>query len=156
VQLHRPARDKQQEVQTTARLILRQQPLFKCLTDEQLDSLLPRGKVVHFGRGESIIRQGENGDSMFIIVAGEANVTAERNGVSRQIAGIKTGDCFGEMSLLTGELRSATVIANSDCEVVEIDKAVLGQSLKEHPELLAQLSGLLAQRQLNTQDAFAD
>jgi small-conductance mechanosensitive channel/CRP-like cAMP-binding protein len=155
VQLERPARDKQQEVQTAARFILRHQPLFKCLTDEQLDALLPRGKVVHFGRGESIIRQGDNGDSMFIIVAGEANVTAERKGLSRLVAGMKAGDCFGEMSLLTGELRSATVTANSDCEVVEIDKAVLGQSLKESPELLAQLSELLAQRQLNTQDAFA-
>lgn len=155
VQLERPGRDRQQEYQTAARLILRQQPLFKCLTDEQLDALLPRGRVVHFGRGETIIRQGDNGDSMFIMVAGEANVTAERHGLTRQVAGMRAGDCFGEMSLLTGELRSATVVANSDCEVVEIDKAVLGQSLKEHPELLTQLSELLAQRQLNTRDAFA-
>src|SRR6266567_1745337 len=58
------------------------------------------------------------------------------------------------MSWLTGELRSATVVANADCEVVEIDKAVLGQSLKENPSLLAQLSELLAQRQLKTEDAF--
>ena len=148
-------RDKHQEVQTSARVILRQQPLFKCLGDEQLDALLPRGKVIHFGNGETMIRQGENGDSMFIIVEGEANVVAERNGFTRHVASIKAGDCFGEMSLLTGELRSATVVANSDCEVVEITKAVLGESLKENPELLAQLSELLAQRQLKTEDAFA-
>src|SRR5205807_2491362 len=66
LQLERPARDKQQQVQTGARIILRQQPLFKCLSDEQLDTLIPRGRVAHFGRGEKIIRQGENGDSMFI------------------------------------------------------------------------------------------
>lgn len=155
VQLERPARDKQQEVQSAARIILRQQPLFKCLTDEQLDTLLPRGKVVHFGRGETIIRQGESGDSMFIMVEGEAQVTAERNGLSRHVAGIKGGDCFGEMSLLTGEQRSATIVAHSDCQVVEIDKSVLGQSLKENPELLAQLSELLAQRQLENRDTFA-
>jgi small-conductance mechanosensitive channel len=156
VQLERPERDKQQEVQTAARIILRQQPLFRCLSDEQLDALLPRGKVVHFGRGETMIRQGETGDSMFIIAAGEANVLAERNGQSRLVASMKSGDCFGEMSLLTGEPRSATVVASSDCEVVEIDKAVLGQSLKENPGLLAQLSQLLAQRQLQTEDAFAN
>ncbi|HZR16733.1 MAG TPA: mechanosensitive ion channel family protein [Verrucomicrobiae bacterium] len=156
IQLERPARDKHLEVQTAARLILRQQPLFKCLTDEQLDALLPRGKVVHFGRGETVIRQGDNGDSMFILVEGAANVVAERNGRSKQVGEIKAGECFGEMSLLTGELRSATVVASSDCEVVEIDKAVLGQSLKQNPGLLAQLSELLAQRQLQTEDAFAE
>lgn len=155
IQLERPARDKQQEIQSAARIILRQQPLFKCLTDEQLDTLLPRGKMVHFGRGETVIRQGENGDSMFILVEGEANVIAERGGRSKQVADFKAGDCFGEMSLLTGELRSATVVANSDCEVVEIDKTVLAPSLKDNPELLAQLSELLAQRQLQTEDAFA-
>jgi small-conductance mechanosensitive channel/CRP-like cAMP-binding protein len=155
IQIERPGRDKQQEVQSAARLILRQQPFFKCLNDEQLDAMLPRGKVVHFGRGETIIRQGENGDSMFIIVEGEANVLAERNGQARLMATVKAGDCFGEMSLLTGELRSATVVAASDCEVVEIAKNVLGQSLKENPGLLAQLSELLAQRQLQNEDTFA-
>lgn len=155
VQLERPARDRQQQVQSAARLILRQQALFKCLTDEQLDALLPRGKVVHFGRGETVIQQGENGDSMFIIVEGEASVMASRNGQSKDVAFMKSGDCFGEMSLLTGEPRSATIVATSDCELVEIDRAVLGQSLKENPGLLAQLSELLAQRQLKNEDAFA-
>jgi small-conductance mechanosensitive channel/CRP-like cAMP-binding protein len=154
IQLERPARDKRQELQSAARLILRQQPLFKCLSDEQLDSLLPRGKVVHFGRNETIIQQGENGDSMFIIVEGEANVSATRNGQTRQITRMRAGDCFGEMSLLTGELRSATVVASTDCELVEIDKAVIAQSLTENPDLLAHLSELLARRQLQTEDAF--
>jgi CRP-like cAMP-binding protein len=155
IQLERPGRDKQQEVQSTARLILRQQPLFKCLSDEQLDSLLPRGRVVHFGRNETIIQQGDNGDSMFIVVQGDATVTATRDGQTKQIATISAGDCFGEMSLLTGELRSATVVAETDCELVEIDKTVIAQSLKENPDLLAQLSELLARRQLHTEDAFA-
>jgi small-conductance mechanosensitive channel/CRP-like cAMP-binding protein len=152
--LERPPRDKQHQVQTGARLILRQQPLFKCLSDEQLDTLIPRGRVVHFGRGEKIIRQGENGDSMFILVEGEANVIVERNGTSKQVASLGAGDCFGEMSLLTGEQRSATILAGKDCEVVEIDKPVLARSLKEHPELLAQLSELLAKRKLETEGAF--
>jgi CRP-like cAMP-binding protein len=154
IQLERPARDKRQELQSAARLILRQQPLFKCLSDEQLDTLLPRGKVVHFGRNETIIQQGEKGDSMFIIVAGEASVSATRNGLTKQITRMGAGDCFGEMSLLTGELRSATVVASTDCELVEIDKAVIAHSLTENPDLLAHLSELLARRQLQTEDAF--
>ena len=154
VQLERPARDKQQEVQTTARLILRQQPLFKCLPDEQLDALLPRGRAAHFGRDEKVIQQGDNGDSMFILVSGEAHVVVERNGSARPVGALSAGDCFGEMSLLTGEKRSATVIAQTDCEVVEITKQVLSGSLKTYPELLNQLSELLARRQIQIESAF--
>ena len=155
VQLERPVRDKQLEVQAAARVILRQQPLFRCLTDEQLDALLPRGRVVHFGRNEKLIQQGERGDSMFILVDGEATVVVERNGAPTPVAFLRPGDCFGEMSLLTGEKRSATVIAQADCQVVEIGKAVLARSLKENPELLASLSELLARRQLETEGALA-
>src|SRR5712672_1322875 len=126
LQIERPARDKQQEVQTAARIILRQQPLFKCLSDEQLDSLLPRGKAVHFGRGETVIQQGADGDSMFVLVDGQANVVVQQNGSPRSVAVLNSGDCFGEMSLLTGEKRNASVIANQDCELVEIGKTVLG------------------------------
>jgi small-conductance mechanosensitive channel/CRP-like cAMP-binding protein len=156
LRIEKPSRDKQEAVQSTARIILRQQPLFKCLTDQQLDALLPRGRVVHFGQGEKLIQQGDNGDSMFILVEGEANVFVERNGASRLVASLKSGDCFGEMSLLTGERRSATVQANTDCEVVEIDKPVLTRSLKEHPGLLAQLSELLAKRRMETEGIFAE
>jgi small-conductance mechanosensitive channel/CRP-like cAMP-binding protein len=155
VQLERPARDKQLEVQTAARIILRQQPLFRCLSDEQLDVLLPRGRIVHFGRDEKLIQQGDSGDSMFILVDGEATVVVERHGGPRPVAFLRPGDCFGEMSLLTGEQRSATVIAQTDCEVVEIGKEVLARSLKQNPELLARLSELLARRQMETEGVLA-
>jgi small-conductance mechanosensitive channel len=151
VQLERPARSRQQEVQSAARLMLRQQPLFKSFSDDQLDALFPRGQVTSFGRGEKVIEQGANGDSMFILVKGEANVVLNRNGLDTHIASLRSGDCFGEMSLLTGEKRSASVIADSDCEVVEIGKPVLANSLKENPELLTKLSTLLAQRQLENE-----
>jgi small-conductance mechanosensitive channel/CRP-like cAMP-binding protein len=155
VQVERPMRSKQQEVQSTARQILRQQPLFKSFTDDQLDALLPRGQLSSFGRGEKVIEQGANGDSMFILVKGEANVVVNRNGFDTHVASLNSGDCFGEMSLLTGERRSASVIAKSDCEVVEIGKPILANSLKENPELLEKLSGLLAQRQMENEGTIA-
>jgi small-conductance mechanosensitive channel/CRP-like cAMP-binding protein len=155
VQLERPAKSKEQELQSAARAILRQQPLFKALSDAQFDALLPRGRIVHFGRGEKLIEQGADGQSMFILVDGEAGVVVERNGSLAQVASLKSGDCFGEMSLLTGEKRSATVIANRDCEAVEIGKPILAQSLKENPELLHKLSELLAQRQMENEGVLA-
>ena len=156
VQIERPARDKQQEVQSAARLILRQQPLFKSFTDVQLDSLLPRGQAVHFGRGEKMIEQGENGDSMFILVEGRADVFVKRNDALARVAELASGDCFGEMSLLTGETRSATIVASADCEVVEIGKPILARSLKENPQLLSQLSELLARRRMENEGLLAD
>ena len=72
VHLERPARNKEQEIQSTARIMLRQQPLFKSSRDDQLDALLPRGRLIHFGRGEKLIQQGDDGDSMFILVAGRS------------------------------------------------------------------------------------
>ena len=155
VQIERPGRTKEQQVQTAARIMLAQQPIFKCLTDAQLDALLPRGQVIHFGRNEKIIEQGAAGESMFILVDGEANVVVDRKGFQTHIASLKAGDCFGEMSLLTGEHRSATILANKDCEVVEIGKAVLAHSLKENPELLHKLSELLARRQMETEGLVA-
>jgi len=155
IQIEKAPPEKPSDIQTAARAILRHQPLFGCLTEEQLAALMPRASVARFGQGERLIEQGDAGDSMFLLVEGNARVAVERNGGSKPVASLKPGDCFGEMSLLTGERRSATVSADSDCVVVEIDKAVLGQSLKENPELLTQLSSLLARRQLETEGVLA-
>jgi signal-transduction protein with cAMP-binding, CBS, and nucleotidyltransferase domain len=155
VHIERPLRSKEQEIQNTARIMLRQHALFKSLNDAQLDALLPRGQLVHFGRGEKLIQQGDEGNSMFILVDGEANVVVERNSTPVHVASLRSGDCFGEMSLLTGERRSATVMAHSDCEVVEIGKHVLARSLKENQDLLAKLSALLAKRQMETEGIVA-
>ncbi|MGO8764460.1 MAG: cyclic nucleotide-binding domain-containing protein [Limisphaerales bacterium] len=156
VQLERPAPDKQQQVQGAARAMLRQHPLFKSFTDVQLDALLPRGQAVHFGRGEKLIHQGDNGDSMFILVDGRAEVLASRDGIQAPVGALGAGDCFGEMSLLTGERRSATVVAATDCEVVEIGKEILGKSLKENPQLLTKLGELLAKRRLETEGILSE
>ncbi len=155
VQLERPVRNKEQEIQNTARIMLRQHALFKTLSDDQLDALLPRGRLIHFGRGEKLIEQGDEGTSMFILVTGQANVIVERNGQPTHVASLRSGDCFGEMSLLTGERRSATVQAHTDCEVVEIGKPVLAHSLKENPDLLTKLGALLAKRQMETEGVVA-
>jgi len=151
IQIERTHRTREQDIQNSARAMLRNHHLFKTLSDDQLDALLPRGRIIHFGRGEKLIHQGDEGDSMFILVSGRADVIVERNNNPTNVALLQNGDCFGEMSLLTGERRSATIVASRDCEVVEISKPVLAQSLKENPELLASLSALLAKRQMETE-----
>src|SRR6266699_5019331 len=102
-----------------ARAILREEPLFECLSDAQIDNLVQQSQVANFGRGERVIREGAEGDSMFVLLRGAAKVSISRNGTSIPVATLSAGNCFGEMSLLTGEPRSATVRADGDCYVME-------------------------------------
>src|SRR6476660_4107329 len=142
-----PAQDDQAE----ALSILRGEPLFECLSDEQLDHLVKQARLNIFGRGEPVIEEGSPGDSMFVLLRGEANVLVSKNGSTIQVATLNSGDCFGEMSLLTGEPRSATVRADRDCYVMEIGKPTMAEVLQSEPGCLVQLSELLAQRKMETE-----
>ena len=150
------AHDVEAESRRGARKILRQQPLFACFSDGQLDELLTETQRARFGRGETIIEQGQQGSSMFVLLGGSADVLVAANGHTTRVAGLRAGDCFGEMSLLNGEPRSATVRAGSDCEVVEIGKASLAEMLQKSPELLHGLCDLLAKRRLENEGILAE
>jgi CRP-like cAMP-binding protein len=130
--------------------LLAAQPLFSCLDTDQLAMLAGGARRIRFGRGERIIRQGDAGDSMFILSHGTAEVLAEKEGRSWPVATLSAGDCFGEISLLTGEPRSATVVAKFDCEVVEIEKQTIGILLREHPELADSLRETVVARRSAT------
>src|SRR5438876_881541 len=140
-----------QDDQAEALSILRGEPLFECLSDEQLDHLVKQASLNVFGRGEPVIQEGSPGDSMFVLLRGEANVLVSKNGSTIQVATLSAGDCFGEMSLLTGEPRSATVRADRDCYVMEIGKPTMAEVLRSAPNCLEQLSHLLAQRKMETE-----
>ena len=155
VRMEHPAPAEPDGARAAARKILASQPLFACLSPEQLDSLVPADGAACYGAGERVIIEGSEAASMFILVAGQAVVTVGGAESARRIAELRAGDCFGEMSLLTGERRSATVVAGTDCVVVEIHKEAVAAALRASPELLTQLGGLLAQRQMQTEGAKA-
>ena len=151
----KPARPIQEE-QTEALSILRDEPLFDCLSDEQLNQLVGHAHLSIFGRGEPVIEEGSPGDSMFVLLRGTANVFVSKNGSKIQVATLSAGDCFGEMSLLTGEPRSATVRADGDCYVMEIGKPVMAEVLRDAPSCLEKLSELLAQRKMETEGVLKE
>src|SRR6266436_5433736 len=134
-----------------ARAILREEALFECLSDGQIDNLVKEARLNYFGRGERVIQEGAEGDSMFVLVRGAARVWVSKNGSSIPVATLSAGDCFGEMSLLTGESRTATVQAESDCYVLEIGKPVMAEVIRDSPDCLERLSELLARRKLETE-----
>jgi small-conductance mechanosensitive channel len=140
-----------QEESQEARAVLRSEALFECLSDEQIDSLVQQSQVSHFGRGERVIREGAEGESMFVLLSGAAEVSISKNGTSIPVATLKAPDCFGEMSLLTGERRTATVRAETDCQVMEIGKPVMAEVLRAAPDCLERLSELLARRKMETE-----
>jgi small-conductance mechanosensitive channel/CRP-like cAMP-binding protein len=150
--LERKAATSMQEEYQEARAILRSEALFECLSDEQIESLVQQSQVSHFGRGERVIREGAEGDSMFVLLRGAAEVSISKNGTSIPVATLKAPDCFGEMSLLTGEHRTATVRAQTDCQVMEIGKPVMAELLRASPDCLERLSELLAKRKMETED----
>src|SRR5438093_7741711 len=151
LQVQRKAAPRAQDDQAEALSILRGEALFGCLSDEQLDHLVKQAHLNTFGRGEPVIEEGSPGDSMFVMLRGAASVFVSKNGSKIQVASLGAGDCFGEMSLLTGEPRSATVRADADCYVMEIGKPVMAEVLRGAPECLVQLSELLAQRKMETE-----
>jgi len=139
------------EDQAEAFSILRAEPLFDCLSEDQLNQMVNQARLTLFGRGEPVIEEGAAGDSMFVMLRGAANVFVSKNGSKIQVATLSAGDCFGEMSLLTGEPRSATVRADGDCYVMEIGKPVMAEVLSGAPSCMEQLSQLLAQRRMETE-----
>jgi small-conductance mechanosensitive channel/CRP-like cAMP-binding protein len=89
------------------------------LNDEQRARLVASSRALLYEAGQTIVREGEPGASMFVVRRGEAAVTV--GGTDGELARHREGGFFGEMSLLTGDPRSATVSAATDCELIEID-----------------------------------
>src|SRR5204862_8049291 len=105
---------------------------------------------------EPVIQEGSPGDSMFVLLRGAPNVSVSKNGSTIQVATLNAGDCFGEMSLLTGEPRSASVRADADCYVMEIGKPIMAEVLRGAPECLEKLSELPAQRKMETEGVLKE
>jgi len=124
--------------------------LFGPLAPEERALTAQRLKLCQFARGESMIRQGAEGDSLFIILRGQAavRVAVEGHDATQAVAVLKDGDFFGEMGLMTGDRRSATVVALSDVDCYKLDKAGFHDILARRPKIAEEMSDLLARRRV--------
>jgi small-conductance mechanosensitive channel/CRP-like cAMP-binding protein len=113
-----------------------------------LERLATLSKTCHYMLGEIVIRQGTPGHELFIVQSGDVSVLVGREGGSTaEVARLGPGKFFGEMSLMTGEPRTATIQAVSDCELVKVDKGAFQEILAVAPEIAEKITEVLVARQ---------
>lgn len=132
--------------------MLRRVPLLAPLDDAALERLAVRARRITFGAGELIVREHDPGDSFYVIVQGTAEVLLGSDGAARVVGRLTPSDVFGEMSLLMGEPRTATVRAASDMVVLIVDRDAFKDIITADPAILDPLSEIAAHRQAEQQE----
>jgi hypothetical protein len=117
-------------------LLLRRVPLLADLSPADLLRVSAISTEENFDSAEIICEQGESGDKMYVIVTGEVRIVVTTDDQSvKEVARRKTGDVVGEMSLISGDARIASVIASSDVRTLCIDRLSFESLLRERPEV---------------------
>lgn len=140
------------ESRTTA---LRRYGLFSPLTEAELSKVVAALSHAIFCKGEVMTRQGAEAHWLYLLVKGEAAVQVQSDGQSKTVARLIAPDYFGEMALLTGERRIASVVADTDCECWRLDRQVFKEIVQARPEVAGELSRILAARRMQTEQAMA-
>jgi small-conductance mechanosensitive channel/CRP-like cAMP-binding protein len=123
--------------------------LFQALTEEERRTLAAELSVAPFARGEAITRQGAEAHWLYIMTKGDAEVRVEVDGnLSKKVASLHEGDFFGEMGLMTGEPRTATIIALTGVECYRLDKEAFHEIIKSRPAIAEDISHILARRRV--------
>lgn len=132
--------------------ILKEIDIFRPFSNEAIAHLNQQMRSRHFGAGETIIQQGDQGDSLFIIAKGVVKVWVRLEaGKSLDVAQLSAGDVFGEMAFLTGEVRTANLTCVTDTYIFEITKADIAPFIEKQPEIIERLSEILTERKVATE-----
>jgi CRP-like cAMP-binding protein len=142
-------REKSREEAEKRLEALRNVSIFDGLSDEERGFLAEHLHSAPFAPEEIMTRQGAIAHWLYIILKGEASVRVSiAGGGEREVARLGAGDFFGEMGLLTGERRSATVVALTSVECYRLDKSAFELLVEKRPEVTAHIADLLAMRRM--------
>ncbi|PWC44260.1 cyclic nucleotide-binding domain-containing protein [Azospirillum sp. TSO22-1] len=131
-------------------------PLFAGLTAAERDAIAAHGAVHEVPAGTLLIREGDRADAMFALLDGTARVSrAEQGGTDVAIATLAPGDCFGEMALLDGEQRSATIVAATACRYFTMQHDAFWALIAPSPALLRKLLAELSAKMRDTSRRLA-
>jgi len=120
--------------------------VLSALEDDARLELAASGDVMKHGTDDVIVKQGDVGDAFFLVKSGRVRVTVEADGKTTEMAVLGRGSCFGEMALLTGSPRSATVSAAEPCEVVMYRRGDIDRVLAKNPAVRQALDVLAKRR----------
>jgi len=140
--------------QAPPRPVLRAPALFPDFSDEELVAVMGGLRLVEFEAGDLVVSEGEPGDSLFLVTTGTVKAwMRNREGRYVLVRRLGEGDFFGEISVLTGSPRTATVVAASPCEMLELDRTTLDGITAAHPRVREVLERFYEQRVATTADA---
>ncbi|RMG61283.1 MAG: response regulator [Calditrichaeota bacterium] len=132
--------------------VLKKVPFFRTLSKDGLSFIVERLRFKPFDANQVICRVGDPGDKMYIIINGSVDVIVEapETGHKKVIATLKSGDYFGEMSLLTGEPRSATVVTREPSEMFILSKEDFDVIVERFPSISLSMGKIMSQRLRDT------
>jgi len=120
--------------------------LFEHLTPDQRTALAEQLQFTPYAVGEAVTREGDRDDGLFMIVEGIAAVRIGKGRDAREVARLEAGQFFGEMSLMTGEARTATVVAATDLVAYKMSKTAFQSVLQQAPTIAEEVADVLAHR----------
>lgn len=128
-------------------IFLKKSSLFSTMRTAELRAVAGIAEEMTFKTGEEIVREGELGDSMFMIRSGSVSIVKNANGGQKLVlATLHKGDCFGDMAIFDAEVRSASAIAAESCVLLRIDSDSLIDVLGEYPTIAIGLLKIFVQR----------
>jgi hypothetical protein len=134
-------------------------PLFEVLNDVEREAIVKEMEVETHDEGSVILNEGDPGTSMYLIASGEVKVFTRSTGSgtgSVYLARLGEGDFFGEVSVLTGKPRTATITASQRTELLRLDKDKLDGVLSKHPGIRKVLDDFYKQRAIHTVEAMIE
>jgi small-conductance mechanosensitive channel len=148
VRLARGARVAAGAAQVDVRALLDRVDFLAPVEPPLRDALAERARVVRFGRGEVVLRQGDTASNAFYVIAeGEVALrVASPDGGEREVSRLGPGEFFGEMGALTGDPGAATAVAERDLALVAVDRDAFAELFRRAPEAARKLADVLARR----------
>ena len=126
--------------------LLHRVPLFSKLSNEERTRLVEYSNEVRAPAGKHLIVEGDEGRSLFVVLSGLVSAHKSFDGETKRIGLVEPGQIFGEMSLLTGEPRSATVIAEVASVLLEVGREALQRIVDDNPDIVEQMGKIQAAR----------
>lgn len=143
---HGHAESEQMREHSKRLRVLEQLDLFKDLAEEERDIIAKGLKYAPFGKGETLTKQGNVAHWLYVIVSGDISILVSVDGSEREVSKLKGPTFVGEMGLLTGDPRTATIVAASNVECYRLDKSAFHTILQIRPTLAQTVAELLARR----------